>query len=213
MPNSISTEKNDHCRSCATIWEERDPRPAGAPPHRPFPSSACRLDCLRPFAGSERQSSRNRRPRRQRYPPCLSAGFRVSGAHERGVRYTHPRRGGGRDDVRGPCRAGARWSWTMPAPRARRSASPAAGAAISPTCTRPENFLSRNPHFCKSALARYTQWDFIDLVERHGIAWHEKTLGQLFCDGGPRRSSTCCGRDGPRGGRSVALDAADRPRA
>jgi len=46
-----------------------------------------------------------------------------------------------------------------------------------------DNFLSRNPHFCKSALARYTQWDFIDLVARHGIAWHEKTLGQLFCDG------------------------------
>ncbi|MGI9370311.1 MAG: NAD(P)/FAD-dependent oxidoreductase [Ruegeria sp.] len=45
-----------------------------------------------------------------------------------------------------------------------------------------ENFLSGNPHFCKSALARYTQWDFIDLVNRHGIAWHEKTLGQLFCD-------------------------------
>jgi predicted flavoprotein YhiN len=49
--------------------------------------------------------------------------------------------------------------------------------------TGPENFLSGNPHFCKSALARYTQWDFIDLVDRHGIAWHEKTLGQLFCDG------------------------------
>ncbi|GAA6199455.1 NAD(P)/FAD-dependent oxidoreductase [Aquicoccus sp. SU-CL01552] len=47
----------------------------------------------------------------------------------------------------------------------------------------PENYLSANPHFCKSALARYTQWDFIDLVDRHGIAWHEKTLGQLFCDG------------------------------
>ncbi|MDT0619725.1 NAD(P)/FAD-dependent oxidoreductase [Salinisphaera sp. P385] len=46
----------------------------------------------------------------------------------------------------------------------------------------PENFLSANPHFCKSALARYTQWDFIALVERHGIAWHEKELGQLFCD-------------------------------
>ncbi|KIC47020.1 membrane protein [Ruegeria sp. ANG-S4] len=46
----------------------------------------------------------------------------------------------------------------------------------------PENFLSQNPHFCKSALARYTQWDFVDLVGRHGIAWHEKTLGQLFCD-------------------------------
>jgi predicted Rossmann fold flavoprotein len=46
----------------------------------------------------------------------------------------------------------------------------------------PENFLSGNPHFCKSALSRYSQWDFIDLVARHGIAYHEKTLGQLFCD-------------------------------
>lgn len=48
-------------------------------------------------------------------------------------------------------------------------------------CT-PEAFLSQNPHFAKSALARYTQWDFIELVDAHGIAWHEKTLGQLFCD-------------------------------
>ncbi len=46
----------------------------------------------------------------------------------------------------------------------------------------PDAFLSANPHFAKSALARYTQWDFIDLVDRHGIPWHEKTLGQLFCD-------------------------------
>jgi len=46
----------------------------------------------------------------------------------------------------------------------------------------PENFLSHNPHFAKSALARYTQWDFIDLVTKHGIPYHEKTLGQLFCD-------------------------------
>lgn len=46
----------------------------------------------------------------------------------------------------------------------------------------PGAYLSANPHFCKSALARYTQWDFIDLVGRYGIAWHEKTLGQLFCD-------------------------------
>lgn len=45
-----------------------------------------------------------------------------------------------------------------------------------------ENFISDNPHFAKSALARYTQWDFIDLVTRHGIPHHEKTLGQLFCD-------------------------------
>ncbi|NOE34738.1 MULTISPECIES: NAD(P)/FAD-dependent oxidoreductase [unclassified Ruegeria] len=51
----------------------------------------------------------------------------------------------------------------------------------------PGNFLSQNPHFCKSALARYTQWDFIDLVGRHGIAWHEKTLGQLFCDGSSKQ--------------------------
>jgi predicted Rossmann fold flavoprotein len=46
----------------------------------------------------------------------------------------------------------------------------------------PENFLSANPHFCKSALARYTQADFIDMVARCGIAYHEKELGQLFCD-------------------------------
>ncbi|WP_439630112.1 NAD(P)/FAD-dependent oxidoreductase [Shinella sp.] len=46
----------------------------------------------------------------------------------------------------------------------------------------PKNFLSANPHFCKSALARYTPRDFLDLVERYRIAWHEKTLGQLFCD-------------------------------
>lgn len=49
--------------------------------------------------------------------------------------------------------------------------------------TGPDNFLSANPHFAKSALARYTPTDFIRLVERHGIAYHEKTLGQLFCDG------------------------------
>jgi hypothetical protein len=46
----------------------------------------------------------------------------------------------------------------------------------------PENFISANPHFCKSALARYTQWDFIAMVERHGVGYHEKELGQLFCD-------------------------------
>ncbi|MBQ4664691.1 aminoacetone oxidase family FAD-binding enzyme [Aeromonas hydrophila] len=46
----------------------------------------------------------------------------------------------------------------------------------------PHAFLSANPHFCKSALARYTQQDFIDLVDRHGLSYHEKTLGQLFCD-------------------------------
>ncbi|NQV87808.1 MAG: NAD(P)/FAD-dependent oxidoreductase [Woeseiaceae bacterium] len=48
--------------------------------------------------------------------------------------------------------------------------------------TEPSRFISANPHFCISALSRYTHWDFIALVEKHGIAYHEKTLGQLFCD-------------------------------
>ncbi len=51
---------------------------------------------------------------------------------------------------------------------------------------RPENFISANPHFCKSALARYAPDDFIALVRKHGIAYHEKKLGQLFCDGSAR---------------------------
>lgn len=46
----------------------------------------------------------------------------------------------------------------------------------------PDNYLSHNQHFCKSALTRYTQWDFIELVKKHHIPFHEKTLGQLFCD-------------------------------
>lgn len=48
--------------------------------------------------------------------------------------------------------------------------------------TEPANFSSKNPHFCKSALARYTPWDFVALVGRHGVPYHEKKLGQLFCD-------------------------------
>ena len=51
----------------------------------------------------------------------------------------------------------------------------------------PANYLSANPHFAKSALARYTPADFIELVDRYGIAWHEKTLGQLFCDGSAKQ--------------------------
>ena len=50
------------------------------------------------------------------------------------------------------------------------------------TGTTPANYLSANPHFCKSALARYTPWHFIELVDRHDIKHHEKELGQLFCD-------------------------------
>jgi predicted Rossmann fold flavoprotein len=74
--------------------------------------------------------------------------------------------------------------------------APAAGAKIlisgggrcnfTNTGTVPERFLSDNPHFCRSALSRYTPADFIALVREHGIAFHEKTLGQLFCDGSAR---------------------------
>ena len=46
----------------------------------------------------------------------------------------------------------------------------------------PHHYSSHNPHFFKSALSRYTQWDFIELVKKHAIPFHEKTLGQLFCD-------------------------------
>jgi predicted Rossmann fold flavoprotein len=53
--------------------------------------------------------------------------------------------------------------------------------------TAPDRYLSANPHFAKSALSRYTPQDFIDLVNAYGIAWHEKTLGQLFCDGSARQ--------------------------
>jgi predicted flavoprotein YhiN len=56
----------------------------------------------------------------------------------------------------------------------------------------PENFLSAHPRFCASALARYTPQDFIALVEKHRIPFHEKKLGQLFCDFSSRQSSTCC---------------------
>ncbi len=50
-----------------------------------------------------------------------------------------------------------------------------------------DNYISQNPHFVKSALSRYSQWDFIEMVARHGIAYHEKTLGQLFCDGSAKQ--------------------------
>jgi predicted Rossmann fold flavoprotein len=53
--------------------------------------------------------------------------------------------------------------------------------------TTQQNFLSENPHFCRSALSRYTPSDFLALMAKHNIAWHEKTLGQLFCDGSARQ--------------------------
>ncbi|HEX8064518.1 MAG TPA: NAD(P)/FAD-dependent oxidoreductase [Allosphingosinicella sp.] len=69
----------------------------------------------------------------------------------------------------------------------------------------PGNFLSTNPHFAVSALARYTPRDFLALVERHGIAWHEKTLGQLFCDGPARQIVAMLLAECERGGVELAL--------
>lgn len=72
--------------------------------------------------------------------------------------------------------------------------------------TTPENFLSQNPHFCKSALKRYTQWDFIDLISRHNIAYHEKTLGQLFCDASARDIVTMLRAEMAKSGAELRLN-------
>ncbi|WP_342657547.1 NAD(P)/FAD-dependent oxidoreductase [Sphingomonas sp. NY01] len=71
--------------------------------------------------------------------------------------------------------------------------------------TAPDRFLSANPHFAKSALRRYTAADFLALVEAHGIAWHEKTLGQLFCDGSARQIVTMLLDECDRGGVRIEL--------
>jgi predicted Rossmann fold flavoprotein len=71
--------------------------------------------------------------------------------------------------------------------------------------TAPDRYLSANPHFAKSALSRYTAQDFLALVERHGIAWHEKTLGQLFCDGSSRQIVDLLLRECENGTVDVAL--------
>src|SRR5262252_9983935 len=63
-----------------------------------------------------------------------------------------------------------------------------------------ENYLSRNPDFCRSALARYTPADFVALVEHHGIAYHEKKLGQLFCDVSAREIIAMLQSECARGG-------------
>ncbi|MDR6853317.1 putative Rossmann fold flavoprotein [Sphingomonas sp. BE123] len=74
----------------------------------------------------------------------------------------------------------------------------------------PDRYLSANPHFAKSALRRYTQHDFIELVDRHGIAWHEKTLGQLFCDGSARQIVAMLLDECEKGGVEIALGHAIR---
>jgi predicted Rossmann fold flavoprotein len=71
--------------------------------------------------------------------------------------------------------------------------------------TAPDRYLSANPHFAKSALRRYTPPDFIDLVDRYGIAWHEKTLGQLFCDGSARQIVAMLMEECAKGAVRIAL--------
>lgn len=70
----------------------------------------------------------------------------------------------------------------------------------------PDRYLSANPHFAKSALGRYTAQDFLALVERHGIAWHEKTLGQLFCDQSARQIVAMLLAECEAGGVTIRLD-------
>jgi len=74
--------------------------------------------------------------------------------------------------------------------------------------TSPRNFLSQNPRFAISALSRYTQHDFIALVDRHRIAWHEKTLGQLFCDGSAKQIIAMLTEEMARAGVQLALGTA-----
>ena len=71
--------------------------------------------------------------------------------------------------------------------------------------TAPDRYLSANPHFAKSALSRYTPADFLSLVDAHGIAWHEKTLGQLFCDGSARQILDMLLAECAKGGVDFAL--------
>jgi predicted Rossmann fold flavoprotein len=73
--------------------------------------------------------------------------------------------------------------------------------------TAPDRYLSANPHFAKSALSRYTPADFVALVDRHGIGWHEKTLGQLFCDGSAAQIVDMLMAECAAGGVTLALGA------
>ena len=79
--------------------------------------------------------------------------------------------------------------------------------------TAPDRYLSENPHFARSALSRYSAQDFLQLVDRHGIAWHEKTLGQLFCDGSARQIVAMLLEECDRGGVEIicgrAIEAVD----
>ena len=130
-------------------------------------------------------------------------------------RRDHPRRRRGGADVRRARRAAR-----APRPAGRSFARAGRKILISGggRCNftnidaAPDRFLSANPHFAKSALGRYTPADFIALVERHGIAWHEKTLGQLFCDGSARQIVDMLLDECAAGGVEIALRRGGRRR-
>lgn len=103
--------------------------------------------------------------------------------------------------------AGARVLVLDHAPKAGKKILISGGGRCNFTNTGTEagNFLSENPHFAKSALSRYTQWDFLGMVQAHGIAWHEKTLGQLFCDDSARRIVAMLLDECAKGGADIRL--------
>jgi predicted Rossmann fold flavoprotein len=92
-----------------------------------------------------------------------------------------------------------------PAPGAKILISGGGRCNFTNVGTAPDRFVSANPHFARSALGRYTPADFLALVEAHGIAWHEKTLGQLFCDGSARQIVAMLVAECDRGGVEQAL--------
>jgi hypothetical protein len=156
-------------------------------------------------------------PAGSRLPARASARFPLGGRRSRSrpmrVRCDHPRRGrrgahGGGDGGQ----AGARVLVIDHADRPGKKILISGGGRcnFTNTGTEPGCFLSENPHFAKSALSRYTQWDFIALVDRHGIAWHEKTLGQLFCDGSAREIVAMLMEECRKGGVEVRLSTPDR---
>ena len=142
-------------------------------------------------------------------PPRATS--RRSPADPSGLRRDRPRRRRGGADVRraspGSAGGGCCWS-TMPTQPGKKILISGGGRCnFTNLHTAPDRYLSANPHFAKSALGRYTARDFLALVERHGIAWHEKTLGQLFCDGSARQIVAHAAGRMRRGARSSSRSA------
>ena len=124
------------------------------------------------------------------------------------LRRDRPRRRRGGPDVRGRRRPAGRRVLLLDhadAPGKKILISGGGRCNFTNLHAAPDRFLSANPHFAVSALARYTPADFLALVERHRIAWHEKTLGQLFCDGSARQIVAMLLDECDKGGVELAL--------